>query len=194
MNLRFDYAPCEPEFTELTVNDCAPYTLPDGSQTSTPGVNSFTLINEEGCDSTVALTLNFNAGADISVEQTGIGCGNEVSFSISATGNGPFQFAIPAENLLNTNGNFTLGFGSFALIVTDSEGCSSTATLNNTTTISCPADFDQDFVVGVTDLLQFNASFGCTGDYWPYDLNSDGTVSVADLFSFLAAFGSFCQP
>jgi hypothetical protein len=151
------------------------------------------LINEEGCDSTVALTLNFNAGPEISVEQTGIGCGNEVSFSISAIGNGPFQFAIPAENLVNTNGVFTLGFGSFALIVTDSVGCSSTVTLNNTTSISCPADFDQDFVIGVTDLLQFNASYGCTGDCCPYDLNNDGAVSVADLLSFISAFGTLCE-
>jgi hypothetical protein len=185
--------PCEPEFTELTVNSCAPYNLPDGTQTNTPGVYSFTLVNDEGCDSTVTLSLNFNAGPEISVEQTGIGCGNEVSFSISATGNGPFQFAIPAENLLNTNGNFTLDFGSFELIVTDSEGCSSTATLNNNTTINCPADFDQDFVVGVTDLLQFNASYGCTGNCCPYDLNSDGAVSVADLLSFISAFGTVCE-
>ena len=186
-------SPCEPEFTELTVNACAPYTLPDGTQTSTPGVYSFTLINEEGCDSTIALTLSFNAGPEISVEQTGIGCGNEVSFSISATGNGPFQFEIPEENLVNTNGNFTLGFGSFELIVTDSEGCSSNATLNNTTSITCPADFDQDFIVGVTDLLQFNASYGCAGDCCPYDLNNDGAVSVADLLSFISAFGTVCE-
>ena len=36
---------------------------------------------------------------------------------------------------------FNLGF---VLIVTDSEGCSSNATLNNNISISCPADFDQD--------------------------------------------------
>ena len=185
--------PCEPQFTQLTVNACESYTLPDGTQTTIPGVYSFTFQNAEGCDSTVTLTLNFNAAPEITVEQTSVGCGSEVVFTISATGNGPFQFAIPTQNLLNTTGNFNLGFGSFELIVTDSEGCSSTATLNNTTSISCPADFDQDLVVGVTDLLQFNAAYGCTGDCCPFDLNSDGSVSVADLLNFISAFGMMCE-
>jgi hypothetical protein len=86
-----------------------------------------------------------------------------------------------------------LGFGDFELLVTDSEGCTTTATLSNSTSASCPADFDQDLVVGVTDLQQFNASYGCTGDCCPYDLNNDGAVSVADLLSFITAFGMMCD-
>jgi len=186
-------AGCEPEFTELNVNACAPYTLPDGSQTSIPGVFSFTLQNEGGCDSTVTLTVNINSAPQINIEQSAIGCGGEVEYTISATGSAPFQYDIPVANLSNSNGNFTLGFGDFELIVTDSEGCSSTATLNNSTSTNCPADFDQDLVVGVTDLLQFNAAYGCEGDCCPYDLNSDGAVSVADLLSFISAFGTLCE-
>jgi hypothetical protein len=186
-------AACEPETSQLTVNTCGSYTLPDGSQTSTPGVYSFTLQNAGGCDSTVTLTLNINSAPQISINQSAIGCGSEVAFTISATGNGPFQFEIPTENLSNTNGNFTLGFGDFELLVTDSEGCTTTATLSNSTSTNCPADFDQDLVVGVTDLQLFNAAYGCTGDCCPYDLNNDGAVSVADLLSFIAAFGMICD-
>jgi len=186
-------AACEPETSQLTVNTCGSYTLPDGSQTSTSGVYSFTLQNEGGCDSTVTLTLNINSAPQISVNQSTIGCGSQVGFSISATGNGPFQFEIQSENLSNTNGNFTLGFGDFELLVMDSEGCTTTATLSNSTSASCPADFDQDLVVGVTDLQQFNAAYGCTGDCCPYDLNNDGAVSVADLLSFITAFGMMCE-
>jgi hypothetical protein len=186
-------AACEPETSQLTVNTCGLYTLPDGSQTSTPGVYSFTLQNAGGCDSTVTLTLNINSAPQISINQSAIGCGSEIAFAISATGNGPFQFEIPTENLSNTNGNFTLGFGDFELLVTDSEGCTTTATLSNSTSTSCPADFDQDLVVGVTDLQQFNAAYGCTGDCCPYDLNNDGAVSVADLLSFITAFGMMCD-
>ena len=186
-------AACEPETSQLTVNTCGSYTLPDGSQTSTPGVYSFTLQNAGGCDSTVTLTLNINSAPQISVNQSTIGCGSEVAFTISATGNGPFQFEIPSENLSNTNGNFTLGFGDYELLVTDSEGCTTTETLSNSTSTSCPADFDQDLVVGVTDLQQFNAAYGCIGDCCPYDLNNDGAVSVADLLSFITAFGMLCE-
>jgi hypothetical protein len=186
-------AACEPETSQLTVNACGLYTLPDGSQTSTSGVYSFTLQNEGGCDSTVTLTLNINSAPQISINQSTIGCGSEVVFTISASGNGPFQFEIPTENLSNTNGNFTLGFGDFELLVTDSQGCTTTAMLSNSTSTSCPADFDEDLVVGVTDLQQFNAAYGCTGDCCPYDLNNDGAVSVADLLNFITAFGMMCD-
>jgi hypothetical protein len=184
---------CEPETAQLTINTCGSYTLPDGSQTSTPGVYSFTLQNAGGCDSTVTLTLNINSAPQISIAQNAIGCGSEVAFSVSANGNGPFQFAIPSENLANNNGNFTLGFGSFELIVTDSDGCSTSTSLINSISSSCPADFDQDLVVGVTDLQQFNAAYGCTGNCCPYDLNGDNSVSVADLLSFISAFGMMCE-
>jgi hypothetical protein len=186
-------AACEPETAQLTANACGSYTLPDGSQTSTSGVYSFTLQNAGGCDSTVTLTLNINSAPQISIAQSAIGCGSQVAFTISASGSSPFQYAIPAENLSNSNGNFTLGFGDFELFVTDSDGCTTTATLSNSTSSNCPADFDQDLVVGVTDLQQFNAAYGCTGNCCPYDLNSDGAVSVADLLSFISAFGTLCE-
>jgi len=45
--------------------------------------------------------------------------------------------------------------------------------------------------VGVSDLLIFNANFGClTGCVG--DINGDGLVTVADLLIFTAAFGTFC--
>ncbi len=184
---------CEPESAQLIVNACESYTLPDGSQTSTPGVYSFTLQNTSGCDSIVTLTLNITTAPQISITQSAIGCGSQVEFTATATGNGPFQFDIPSENLSNTNGNFTLGFGNFELIVSDNQGCSASASLINSTSTSCPADFDQDLVVGVTDLQQFNAAYGCVGDCCPYDLNGDNSVSVADLLSFITEFGMMCE-
>jgi hypothetical protein len=186
-------AACEPETSQVIVDACGQYTLPDGSQTSTAGVYTFTLQNAGGCDSTVTITLNINSAPQISVNQSVIGCGSEVAFTISASGNGPFQFEIPTENLSNTNGNFTLGFGDYELIVTDNDGCTNTVTLNNSTSTNCPADFDQDLVVGVTDLQQFNAAYGCIGECCPYDLNNDGAVSVVDLLSFITSFGMMCD-
>jgi hypothetical protein len=47
--------------------------------------------------------------------------------------------------------------------------------------------------VGVSDLLEFNVAYGCTGDCCPYDLNGDNAVSVADLLEFIAAFGIYCD-
>jgi hypothetical protein len=129
----------------------------------------------------------------VTFTQTPIGCGTQSAFTIQATGNGPFLFELPSQNLTNTTGSFTLGTGVYELTVTDDDGCSASVLLENNSSLSCPADFDQDLVVGVSDLVMFNAAFGCAGNCCPYDLNSDDVVSVADLLMFIAAFGDYCD-
>jgi len=79
------------------------------------------------------------------------------------------------------------------LEVVDATGCSSSITIDNSTAIPCPTDFNQDNVTGVADLLEFNAAYGCTGNCCPYDLNGDAAVSVADLLIFIAGFGDTCE-
>ncbi|MFN5619925.1 MAG: hypothetical protein ACK478_01355, partial [Flavobacteriales bacterium] len=130
---------------------------------------------------------------NLSVTSTVIGCGNQTEFSIIAEGTGPFTFEIPELGLSNITGIFVLGAGVYQVEVTDASGCSSTAELTNSASSTCPQDFNQDLVVGVADLLEFNAAYGCTGNCCPYDLNSDNAVSVADLLVFIAAFGDMCE-
>ena len=52
---------------------------------------------------------------------------------------------------------------------------------------SCPADFDGNGTVNVTDLLALLAGWGTAGTG---DVNGDGTVNVTDLLKLLAAWGS----
>jgi len=56
----------------------------------------------------------------------------------------------------------------------------------------CPADFDQDGVVGVSDFIQFNSFFGNTCNNCVYDLSGDGEVGVADFLIFNSEFGMVC--
>ncbi|MHC4651089.1 MAG: M14 family zinc carboxypeptidase [Planctomycetota bacterium] len=51
----------------------------------------------------------------------------------------------------------------------------------------CPADFDGDGEVGVTDFLLLLAAWGNAGG--PEDLNGDGVVGVQDFLELLAAWG-----
>ena len=55
----------------------------------------------------------------------------------------------------------------------------------------CPADFNDDLVVSVADLLQLITEFSCVGSC-NTDLNNDSAVNVDDLLIFLIAFGSQC--
>lgn len=57
----------------------------------------------------------------------------------------------------------------------------------------CAGDFDQDGLVGSSDLLMLLAAFGCSQDC---SLDVDGMPGVvtSDLTTFLTIFGSSCQP
>ena len=55
----------------------------------------------------------------------------------------------------------------------------------------CPADFNNDLVVSVADLLMLIAEFSCTNSC-STDLSNDGAVNVDDLLMFLIAFGTLC--
>jgi hypothetical protein len=184
---------CEPSEQTVSIFSCEPYALPDGSVTTTSGQFQFTLQSVNGCDSIVNLDIFISSPPVISLSQSIAGCGSVTTYTATATGNGPFQFTIAPTGSSNTTGVFALSAGVYELEVLDATGCSSSITIDNSTAILCPTDFNQDNVTGVADLLEFNAAYGCTGDCCPYDLNSDGAVSVADLLNFIAAFGAACE-
>ncbi|MCH7545520.1 MAG: choice-of-anchor J domain-containing protein [Planctomycetes bacterium] len=54
----------------------------------------------------------------------------------------------------------------------------------------CPADFNSDTNVNVTDLLALLAAWGTCLPPCPPDINSDGFVNVTDLLALLGAWGS----
>ena len=53
---------------------------------------------------------------------------------------------------------------------------------------SCAADFNEDNVVDISDLLSLIAAWG-TCESCPEDMNIDGAVDVSDLLSLIAAWG-----
>lgn len=61
-------------------------------------------------------------------------------------------------------------------------------TMLNTTSISCPEDFDNNGTVAVADLLTLIAAWGNVSG--AEDLNADGIVNVADLLILIAAWGA----
>jgi hypothetical protein len=56
---------------------------------------------------------------------------------------------------------------------------------------TCFADFNNDGVITINDLLIILAEFGCTSNC-ETDLNDDDLISVADLLEILSVFGTIC--
>jgi hypothetical protein len=184
---------CQTVTTTTNIVSCGPYTDFGGIVYTTSGVYTTVLQSSAGCDSIVDLVLDILEPPLIGYTASSLGCGNQTEYTIVADGTGPFTFAIPSLNSSNTSGNFILNAGIYDMVVTDAFGCTALTSLNNSSANSCPQDFNQDLVVGVADLLEFNIAYGCTGDCCPYDLNSDNAVTVADLLNFIAAFGNYCE-
>ncbi len=83
--------------------------------------------------------------------------------------------------------------GTYSVILTDVNGCSSIASTPVTiTTFTVPEDFNNDGVVSSSDLSILLASFGMTCTC-PSDLNQDGKVTTIDLNKFISVFGSTCS-
>jgi hypothetical protein len=184
---------CQTQITTTQVVSCGPYTDANGFVFTSPGSYSTLLQSSAGCDSIVELNLVIIAPPIISYVESTIGCGNQTEYTITANGAGPFTFTIPSLGLSSTSGIFVLGSGNYDVVVTDNNGCSANEELNNSIGNTCPQDFNEDFVVGVTDLQLFNAAYGCTGECCPFDLTNDNAVSVADLLVFITAFGEYCE-
>lgn len=63
--------------------------------------------------------------------------------------------------------------------------------MDNSSTVGCTGDLDNDGSVSTTDLLIFLSDFGCTSGCTA-DITGDDSVDAADLLTFLAAFGTSC--
>ena len=151
------------------------------------------MLFRSGCDSIIHLTLNFGIAPQVTITQNSIGCGSQSEVMVTATGNGPFNYTIEELSVFNATGIFQLNPGTYTATVTGADNCSVSESITVTGSGTCAQDFDNDLIVGVSDLQLFNVAYGCTGDCCPYDLNSDGAVSVADLLNFIAAFGVMCD-
>ncbi len=184
---------CEPSEQFVNILSCEPYALPDGTVITTSGQFQFTLQSVNGCDSIINLDIAIASPPIISLSESLSGCGSVTNYIATAEGNGPFQFTVTPTAISNTSGVFALSAGVYQLEVLDAFGCSSSISIDNSSAVPCPTDFDQDNITGVTDLIEFVAAYGCTANCCPYDLNSDGAVTVADLLSFIAAFGNLCE-
>ena len=70
---------------------------------------------------------------------------------------------------------------------TDPEAVDTPGSENPACPVDCPADFDGDGSIGVSDILILIAGWG--GNDPTHDLDGDGTVGVSDLLILIGAWG-----
>ena len=57
--------------------------------------------------------------------------------------------------------------------------------------VACPGDFDDDGIIGVSDVLVALGDFGCAG-VCTADVDGDNIVGVSDILTMLSGFGLPC--
>jgi len=88
---------------------------------------------------------------------------------------------------------YEVGITEVIFTATDSYGNSSTCTTSIHVLTCCPADFNCDGSIGVTDLLFLIGNIGTTCEFsCSADLTGDNLVGVNDQLYFLGVFGTFC--
>jgi hypothetical protein len=188
---------------QLTLNDTYPVGNPVegtgsplsfGNQTA---VGNYTIIatsaiNNSTTEMTGSATITANPLPVVSVNANGPTnfCAAD-SVLLSATSAGAVTYLWSTGETTQTIVADTTG--SYTVVVTDANGCSSaSSTPVLVTTYTLPADFNHDGNVSNFDLglllLQFGTNCTC-----PMDLNQDGKVTNYDLSVLLLQFGQTCS-
>ena len=108
---------------------------PGGAQTNSinglsAGSYSVQITDITGCDTTISYSVpSVNPAFTLSTSSTEEACGCDGSASVSVNGSGSFTYQWDDVNQQNTSTANNLCVGSYTVIVSDGNGCSSTATV-----------------------------------------------------------------
>jgi hypothetical protein len=168
-----------------------------GNQRGAIGLNSsnVTMIGCEIIDNTATPGTSAGGGIYVAGTISLIDCvvsGNAASFS----GGGIYVPSGSVVNLTRTRvcGNSAPQVAQIGQtgsgIVNDLGGACVMTTCANCPTTPCPADLDNDRIVGAADLSIVLASWGVCGQACPADIDGNGMVGAVDLSAVLAAWGA----
>jgi len=165
-----------------------------GAWTTVQGLYIDSLQTTLGCDSLVFIQLNIFNPINLTFTTEQANCSQTGSAIVAASGIAPIGFQ--RNDALQTTGCSLLNVspGEYMVTVIDGNGCTTSAAIAVTSLWSgCPGDFDLDGCVGVSDMLEFIASFGCSSGCCPIDIDGDDQVGIADLLLLLNNYSAACN-
>jgi gliding motility-associated-like protein len=118
---------CTSTSSAIQADACNSYTAPWGVSYTQSGVYSDTLINASGCDSIINLTLNITGFPMVNASSVSGTCGQPNGTATATATGGSGNYAYTWSN--GATGSFISGLssGSYSVIATDQNGCSSTS-------------------------------------------------------------------
>ena len=160
----------------------------NSSGTLSAGNYSVTVTDQNGCSVSQNFSITSSSGLSVSIQTSAITCHNQNDGSITAQvsgGTGPFSYSW--NNGGSTANILSLAGGSYTVTVTDSQGCSGSATavLVNPTTLNAIVFKSDISCHGANDGAAVMSVNGGTGTYFIEWSNGSEGVTVGGLESGL---------
>ena len=136
----------------------------DNASGLTAGTYTLTIVDDNGCSTTISTTLTEPDAVTVSGVSTDVTCPGYTDGTIDLTVTGgvaPYDYAWTGPSVIGNTGNPTaLADGTYDVVVSDANGCSATFSITIGTTpdvtppvFTCPADISQSTDLGVCEAV-----------------------------------------
>jgi gliding motility-associated-like protein len=159
---------CSPSSSSLNAIACFNYTAPSGIIYSSTGTYTDTIPNYLGCDSLITINLSITGNPIISVASVSGTCGLPNGTATATATGGSGNYAYTWSN--GATGNFVSGLvsGSYTVVATDQNGCSSTSqVLVSTSPAAGVTLIAGDTILGINESVTFTINGGDTYNWSP---------------------------
>jgi gliding motility-associated-like protein len=119
--------PCSPTTATIIETACSNYTAPWGATYNQTGTYSDTIVNSNGCDSIIQLSLTITGLPSVTAESDSASCGLPNGIATAAATGGSGNYSYNWSNGATGNSVTGLEAGSYSVIVTDQNGCTANA-------------------------------------------------------------------
>jgi gliding motility-associated-like protein len=176
----FAGSPCIPTTTNILANACSNYTAPWGVTFNQTGTYLDTIVNSAGCDSIIQLNLTITGLPALTISSGSGTCGQPNGTATASATGGAGNYAYTWSN--GATGSFITGLssGSYSVIATDQNGCSSTSQVVLSTSPAAGVTLiASDTILGVNETAVLEILGGDTYSWTPSTgLNCDDCFSV----------------
>jgi gliding motility-associated-like protein len=159
---------CTSTLSTIQASACNSYTASWGVSYTQSGVYSDTLINAAGCDSVINLTLNITGFPAVNVSSVSGTCGQPNGTATATATGGSGNYAYTWSN--GATGSFISGLssGSYSVIATDQNGCTSTSQVVVSTSPAAGVTvIASDTILGINETATLQILGGDTYNWSP---------------------------
>ncbi|MFN7690759.1 MAG: glycine-rich protein, partial [Bacteroidota bacterium] len=176
-------APCSPTTATILETACTNYTAPWGVDFTQTGIYFDTIVNSEGCDSIIQLNLTITGLPALTTSSVSGTCGQPNGTATATATGGAGNYAYSWSS--GATGNFISGLtsGSYSVVATDQNGCTSTSQVIVSTSPAAGVTLTaSDTILGLNETAVLEIIGGDT-----YNWSPNTGLSCVDCFSVIAS-------